>query len=146
MSPPPPIDQGPTSADGVVRVEQSPPEAGHANKHDLGTVAGFLMGPVAYLLDLMCSYAVVEKLRATQNKLPLHAIAFTAMAIALLGVVTSYRSYRRYGQGSELEEDTGSSHAQRERFLAIGGIGLGMMALALIIAGELPNLIVGLRD
>ncbi len=100
----------------------------------------FLGPPLVYLGDLVLSLMIAPHAARTHRKMLLHAVAFTALLLIAASTVSSILAMRRDAT------ESGRTIDHRRRFLAWAGIGLGVMSLLLVIAGEIPNLLLDADD
>jgi hypothetical protein len=98
--------------------------------------AGVLLPPVAWLADLSISDALVGESCVRGSRALLHGATAAALAGAIAGIAISLATWRG------TREDA-SERGRAERFLGIGGVALGALFVVVILAGELPKLMLG---
>ena len=100
--------------------------------------AGFLLAPIAFLLNLELAYALVPTACSSQNRLLVHGVHLVCLLIALTGGFFALRQWRSFGETWPGDE---GGRVSRSRFMA--GIGLLLSALfALVIVAQwIPSLV-----
>jgi hypothetical protein len=98
--------------------------------------SGILAGPVAWALDLMVSYALVQWTCSTQRQGLLHLISFAALALVFCGAVTSWLALQRTAAGAATD---GGQPRQRARFMAVLGLASCALFAVTIVAGAIPR-------
>jgi hypothetical protein len=104
---------------------------------------GFLAGVLAWKLQLMVNYALVPYACWQALVALIHVASVVTLALALGGAVVAWGSWRRLGEGVEMES---GGIASRSRFLALSGVALGLFFALLILGQWLPNLLLGPCD
>lgn len=99
---------------------------------------GVFAGPVAWAIHLAGSFAIVEWTCATNRAWVHHAVTAGVLLIALVGGAVAIRSYRATGGARETEAP---GHQGRTHFLALAGVAVSAMFLLVILASEIPNLL-----
>jgi hypothetical protein len=93
-----------------------------------------LAGPVAWAIDLLGSYLLVDRVRETGSKLPLAVTTLLCLGIALTGSILAWRAYRAAAPEGE---------RSAWRSVALSGAAMGV-AFAIVIAGQaIPKVVVG---
>lgn len=92
------------------------------------TVA-FVLGPLAALTNLTVSYVLVPESCARGTKLWLHVSAAVFFAVCLAGALLAWRFANRF-----------AGH-ERTRWVALSGVILSLFSALVILAMEIPNLI-----
>jgi hypothetical protein len=92
---------------------------------------GVLLGPFAALSQLEANYALVLWACGRSQAWPLHLISATAFLITLLGVVVSWRNWRRTGGGWR---DEGPGPIARGRFMSVLGLFINVLMWFVILA------------
>ena len=95
----------------------------------------FVLGPVAALLDQAVAYALVETACERGSKMILHASMLVFFLVALSAALIG----RRYSH--EVDEGTGVLSLERTRWLAAVTFYLGIASAIVIVAMEIPNVI-----
>jgi hypothetical protein len=96
---------------------------------------GFALGPMAALTHLVVAYSLVPSACAQGSKTMLHASAAAFFVVALLG---AFIGWRYHGSFAETE---GVLWKERTRWLAYVVMILSLFSALLIVAMELPNVI-----
>lgn len=119
---------------------------------------GFLAGPIAFLLELGTTFALVEWACEHGVMAALWVIKISAVALALAGVWRAHRNWREIGvdpepvgEGAERSSPRSRGNAMahrfrtdapgaegRSRFLALGGMATGAFFLLVLLASALP--------
>jgi hypothetical protein len=94
---------------------------------------GVLLPPVAWLADLSLSDSLVGESCLRGDRLLLHGATAVALAAALAGIAASWATYRG-AKGDPLPR------ARAERFLGVAGMALGAMFVLVILAAQVPKL------
>ncbi len=109
---------------------------------------GVLAGPFAWALDLEASYMMVQTACDTGPPLLLlHLASFATFLACLAGLVFSWRTWRalvRLG-GGEVSTSQGTPGGSRQRFMAASGMVLSTGFALVIVATEIPNLLLATR-
>lgn len=103
--------------------------------HDKWLVFALNLGPLAALTNLTLSYTLAFESCARGSKLMLHVCAAVFFVIALLGAFLAHRVGRKIG-----EPNADALH-ERTQWLVNAAIILGIGSAVLIVAMEIPNLI-----
>jgi hypothetical protein len=102
---------------------------------------GLGLPPFAWIAQIAANYALVPWLcRWERGPLLLQLIVGAAVLIAGAGVAIAWYEWRRHGGGSVLS--AGSSRNDRPRFMALWGLLLGGLLLALIGSQAVPVFLV----
>ncbi len=117
----------------------------HEQPHDYweGTglvvlLAGFLLGPAAWFLDLQASYALVKWACRHDLRGVLVAIPAASLLIAAAGFRLSWSSLTKLG--GRVRPD-GGSREDRSWFLAMGGLATSAIFGLLILIAFVPRLV-----
>jgi hypothetical protein len=102
---------------------------------DRWLVIALNLGPLSALTDLMVSYALAEESCLRGSKLILHLVAAGFFALSLAGGLIAWRVMHKAGTA-----DTDALY-ERLRWLASAAIVLSILSAVLIVAMEIPNLI-----
>jgi hypothetical protein len=111
---------------------------------------GVFAGPAAWALDLGASYMMVQTACDSGRLLLLHIAALVTFLAALAGLFASWRAWTRLS-GGEGSASTGSSTSRgtpagsRQRFMAASGMVLSAGFALVIVATEIPNLLLANR-
>ena len=95
----------------------------------------FALGPMAALTHLVVAYALVPSACAQGSKTMLHASAATFFLVALLGAFIGWRYHGAFAN------DEGMLWKERTRWVAFVVMILSLFSAMLIVAMELPNVI-----
>ena len=96
-----------------------------------------LTPPSVWLTHLSVSYAFVPQACEWTDKTVLHVLTVLALAITILCGWLSWRALARLGGRGSMSEP----HDPRRRFMAMTGVIFGLLFTMLVIANEIPNLI-----
>jgi len=103
--------------------------------HDKWLVFAFALGPLAALSNLTLSYILVPESCMRGSKLMLHVSAASFFVLTAVAALIAWR----------VREQIGAPHAddlhERTRWLADGAIILAISSAVLILAMEIPNVI-----
>jgi hypothetical protein len=98
----------------------------------------FLGGPIAWSAHLLSSYPLVSVACRMQTTMPLHAITVVTAAIAAGAAATGWIAHRRVRAGGP--GGLGDAYG-RARFMAIGGIVMGIFFTYVILIEGLPPIL-----
>lgn len=96
-----------------------------------------LLGPVAALLNLSVSYILVPEACERGTKLALHLSALIFFASCLAGAFKASRIAARFVPEGPVPDRV----IERTRWLAIAGVALCVFSALVILAMEIPNVI-----
>lgn len=96
-----------------------------------------LAGPLAWMLGLNAQYGLVRVACARGSMLYLHAVTVLTLALALAGVWTAWREWRRTGREWP---DERLGVIPRSRFMAVLGVLAGALFSLAIVCQWLANL------
>lgn len=113
------------------------------NKQDLALWTGVLAGPIAWALQFQINYSLVQTACDSGNKLALHLVTLAALLAVAGGAVAAWRIWKRLPEGSR---DQGDAHQARARFMALSGLAMSAFFAVLIVATEIPNLVLRACD
>jgi hypothetical protein len=103
--------------------------------HDRWLVTAFAAGPLAALLNLSVSYALVPEMCERGTKVLLHASAALFVLVALAAAFIARRV------GSRFPELSADPLIERTRWQSTAATILALASVLLIIGMEIPNLI-----
>lgn len=107
--------------------------------HDRWLVFAFVLGPMSALTNLMVSYALVPETCVRGSKTMLHVSSASFFILALVGAFIAWRTRKQFApEVDDLHE--------RTHWLANAAIVLAVGSALLIVAMEIPNLILGSCD
>jgi uncharacterized membrane protein YfcA len=116
-------------------MNQAPEEKRSFTTRDRWLTAAFVAGPWSALMDQMVNYSLSPTACEHGSKLLLHATSATSLLIALTGALIGLQAYRRDAVlTSQLVE-------RRTRWAALGAIALSLFGALVIVAMELPIVI-----
>jgi hypothetical protein len=97
---------------------------------------GILAGPIAWALDLVVSYSLVQWTCGGGPPVVLHLVTLFALAIVAGGAASAWRALARVPPGAP---EDGSQPDQRGRFMAILGLTMCALFALVVIAGAVPR-------
>jgi hypothetical protein len=100
--------------------------------------AGVLGGPVAWLVQMECNYALVGWACATGHVVVLHLVTLGGLLIAAAGGLTAWREWRR--SGTQWPKGAGGPQT-RSRFMAVLGLLTSLLFFFVILAQGIPSFI-----
>ena len=107
---------------------------------DRWLVFAFLLGPLSALTHITVSYSLVPSACAEGSKTMLHATTAAFLPLCLIAAAIAWVIHRRCG-GAD-----GVLWQQRTRWVATLAIVLAISSAILILAMEIPNVILGSCD
>ena len=107
-------------------------------RHLRGLWAGLLLAPVAFLINLEIAYALVPPACSAHNLLPVHLTHLACLLLALVGLLTAWRSWSTVG--TSWPGDAGDPLA-RSRFMAGIGLLVSAMFLLVIVTQWIPSFV-----
>ncbi|HEX9942409.1 MAG TPA: hypothetical protein VGG03_10360 [Thermoanaerobaculia bacterium] len=102
-----------------------------------------LAGPFAWALHEQASYMLTPTACDVGHKLILHLVTLVALLIALAGAALAWSRWKAAPEGST---ETGDPEETRVRFMALAGLGLCATFALIILAAEIPNLVLKVCD
>jgi hypothetical protein len=93
-------------------------------------VAGFLLPPFAWLLDLQVSYATVKWACAADKRSVILLVPLGSIALVLLGAWLSWSCWTMLRDEANSE---GARHEDRSYFLALAGLSMSAVFVLLIL-------------
>jgi hypothetical protein len=105
--------------------------------------AGILLGPAAWAVDFVLSYAVTHHECSTGAMLWHRTSSVIAVLVALWGAYLGWDSKRRLPDDVPIHE---GNVIARSRTMAIAGIGMGLWFAVIIIAEAVPRFILSPCD
>jgi heme O synthase-like polyprenyltransferase len=111
-------------------------------------MVGMLAGPIAWSVQLVANYMLVE-VACRGSFPPVRVLGLSGAALLVLGVtllmalITLYAAYLSYRTRQQLgEEEEGRTRAEkRSAFMALSGVYLSVLFLALIVFSGIPALV-----
>jgi hypothetical protein len=132
---------GHTSSDPVVATdaERLPPAYREAvyGRGLLLLWIGVLGGPLVWLLDLQVAYWLVYRACHTNSMVPLYVETVLAAALAVVPVAIAWRMLQRFPDADR----TGGQPDDRARFMALSGVGLGVLFFIVVLASAVPRVV-----
>ncbi len=98
---------------------------------------GPVIAPLAWLTDLQLSFAADRTACTSQSSMLLHLATIISLAVALLGVWLTWRTWKKAGEQWPGEEE---GVVPRSCFLAFVGFGVNVLFVAAILAQSVPKL------
>jgi len=105
-------------------------------------VIGVLIGPIAFGVDLLLSYMLVEHSCSTGHFYVLHVISVVCFLVVLAGAWMSWQQYQPVRDAN----DSGGSPRDRTHFLALLGTISSLFFAVVIIATAVPRWILSPCD
>jgi hypothetical protein len=106
---------------------------------------GVLVGPFAWALDLEASYMMVQTACDSRQPLLLHLASLVTLLACLAGLLVSWRAWTRLAGEEGSSTSRGTPTGSRQRFMAASGIVLSIGFSLVIVATEIPNLLLSTR-
>jgi hypothetical protein len=100
--------------------------------------AGLLLAPVAFLINLEVAYALVPPACVSHNLLPVHLTHLACLLLALVGLLTAWRSWSTVGTNWP---GAAGDPLARSRFMAGTGLLVSAMFLLVIVAQWIPSFV-----
>ena len=100
---------------------------------------GVLLGPVAWLAGLELLFALVSltcRYPAARAGFVLPAVGIATMLVSVVATVVAWRAWRAV-------QPTEGEFAERVRFMALTGVGSGLLFALVVVAGTIPTLMLG---
>jgi hypothetical protein len=99
---------------------------------------GLLLAPTAFLINLEVAYALVPAACSSRNQLPVHLVHLTCLLLAVIGLLTAWRSWNV--AGATWPGDRGEPLA-RSRFMAGLGLLSSVLFALIIVAQWIPSFV-----
>lgn len=107
---------------------------------------GVFAGPVAWALDEQASYFMVQTACDSGRPLLLHLASLLCFLAAVVGIFLSWRAWTRLrGEEGQVSTSQGLPTESRRLFQALFGMVLSTGFALVIVATEIPNLILSTR-
>jgi hypothetical protein len=119
---------------------------GAANKKETQAVghlafwAGIILAPLVWFAQMEVKYALTPWVCTTNNHIVMHAISALAMLISAGAALLAWSAWKKLGNGIPGQT---KDQIARYRFMTISGIALSCMFFLVILAQEIPNIMVG---
>jgi hypothetical protein len=101
---------------------------------------GVLAGPLVWFAQMESKYALVSSACTTASQITLHVVSIVSLLVTAAAAILSWRSLNR--AGSRKESDRSVKHSKRVRFMAESGLVLSCIFFLVILAQEIPNLVI----
>jgi hypothetical protein len=117
---------------------------GHAARHyweEVGLIrlmAGLLLPPAAWFVDLQFSYAIVKWACRADNTSPLLVMPLASLALTLYGGWLAWSAFQQLRASAD---EGGASMEDRSYFLAIAGLTSSAIFGLLILSSLIPRLV-----
>jgi hypothetical protein len=109
-------------------------------KHDLALWAGFLGGPLIWLVSFGARWSLSGWVCAFQWKPALFVIAIVSLILVAGSGMLSWSEWQRVGREMPGE---GGGAVPRSRLMAILGIALSALSILLIVSQAIPEIMLG---
>jgi hypothetical protein len=132
---------------GRAEAETRSPPPPSSPGSDAASIFAFLAGPLAWSIDLGLSYFLVPRAHASGSNAPLHLGTLVGVLVLAAGALAAARVLRRpRGAIVRGPAEDAARVAERARFLAAGGLAMQAFFLLVIVAMEIPKLLLGVHD
>jgi hypothetical protein len=125
-------------ADRTKEIEQNRPE-----RHDVLLWIPVLTGPIAWVLTEQISYMLAPTACWSRSHFMLHLVPFCTLLLVAAGALFAHNRWKREPEGST---EKGDPKASRSRFMAQFGFWSCVGFAVVILATEVPNLILKVCD
>jgi hypothetical protein len=102
-----------------------------------------LAGPFAWALQQQVSYMTTPTACASGRHLFLHLVSLAALLIVGAGAAIAWRRWKAASEGST---EKGDPKGSRVRFMALSGLTACVFFALVIVATEIPNLVLRVCD
>lgn len=116
----------------------APTEKSDFDRTDRLLAAAMLAPPLIWFAHLNVSYAWVPSACASGDWLKLHLFTIAGILITVVAGWGSWRFLQRFGRGTT---DEGDARATRRRFMAVSGTAFAVVFILLILANEVPVIV-----
>jgi hypothetical protein len=106
---------------------------------------GFMVGPIAWAVDLLSSYALVPMACDAGRLTLLHLVFLATFVAALAGLFLAWQAWGRLRSEEGGSTSEGTPTGSRRRFMALSGMALSTAFALVIAATEIPNLVLATR-
>jgi uncharacterized membrane protein len=101
--------------------------------------AGWVIGPLAWMIHLSASYLLVEWVCKTASVFPLYIVTGATLLMAAAGIFLNWRIRRRLGTEQEPEPE---NVYPGSRFMSLVGLLISILFFVVIVAQSIPVLII----
>ncbi|MFL5155078.1 MAG: hypothetical protein ACJ8C3_19715 [Microvirga sp.] len=115
----------------------------HVERRDILLWLAVLAGPFAWALHEQVSYMLTPTACASGRHVLLHLVSLGALLIALAGAALGWSRFKAAPQGST---EKGDPEGSRIRFMALAAATSCVFFALVILAAEVPNLVLGVCD
>jgi hypothetical protein len=102
-----------------------------------------LAGPIAWYLHEQASYMLTPSACDARSHLMLHLVTLGTLLVALAGAALAWSRWKEAPEGST---EKGDPQESRIRFMALAGVGMCAAFALIILAAEIPNLVLRVCD
>lgn len=121
----------------------SDPREPEIERRDVLLWLAVLAGPLAWALQQQVSYAITPTVCAAGRHVFLHLVSLIALLIVGAGAALAWSRWKAAPEGSTEE---GDPKAARIRFMALSGLTACVFFALVIVATEIPNLVLKVCD
>ena len=108
---------------------------------------GLLAGPIAWYLHEQLSYMLAPSACAAGSHAFLHLVTLGTLLLAAAGAAVAWGRWKALPEGStERGETREEAETSRARFMALAGMTSCAAFALIILADEIPNLVLGVCD
>jgi hypothetical protein len=103
--------------------------------------AGIAAGPLAWAVQLQANYVLSYVACEQRQSWPLHLVTAVALVLLAGGAVTAWRAAPALREDEHASRDGEEASVLRARFMALGGLALCAWFAIVILATEVPALL-----
>jgi hypothetical protein len=115
----------------------------HSRAGILAVWSGMLAGPIAWALDLLISYAIVQWSCGHDNRIVLRLITLVSLTIIAAGAYASWIAFEHTPSDMPFDPSEGRDHGtiviERGRFMAVLGLLSSLLFAVLVIGLAVPR-------
>lgn len=115
----------------------------HVERRDVLLWLAVLAGPFAWALSEQMNYMLTPTACASGRHVLLHLVSLGTLLIALAGAALGWSRFKAFPEGST---EKGDPEASRIRFMALAAATSCVFFALVILATEVPNLVLGVCD
>ena len=116
-------------------MEKEKPDKREFSTRDRWLTFALFVGPLAALIGQLTAYSLVPTACVNDSKRILHVTMAAFLVVALSGAAIGWRVY------NALDETEGVLSRERARWVAMVAMVMSIMSAAVLVAMEIPNLI-----